>query len=113
MGAVDLGIRSQCLSCSSGTSGTLGLHHQRRLSWTFGQPPPSCCLPFACSVMLKVEQRIDTGQLKLRDEELYMKNVKEAANARAVLAAYHPLWLRLGMEVVTGQSVAGRLTIGW
>lgn len=27
-------------------------------------PPQSCC----CSVMLKVEQRIDSGQLKLRDE---------------------------------------------
>ncbi|KAL4423889.1 hypothetical protein ABPG75_001190 [Micractinium tetrahymenae] len=58
------------------------------------------------SVMLKVEQRIDGGQLKLRDAELCMKSVKEAANARAVLASYHPLWLRLGMEVVTGQAVA-------
>lgn len=36
-----------------------------------------------------------------------MKNVKEAANARAVLASYHPLWLRLGAEVVVGRPVAG------
>lgn len=31
-----------------------------------------------------------------------MKNVQEAAKARAVLASYHPLWLRLGIEVVCG-----------
>jgi hypothetical protein len=36
-----------------------------------------------------------------------MKNVKEGARARAVLASYHPLWLRLGMEVVVGVTVAG------
>lgn len=36
-----------------------------------------------------------------------MKNVKEAANARTVLASYHPLWLRLGAEVVVGTAVAG------
>ena len=36
-----------------------------------------------------------------------MKNVKEAANARAVLGSYHPLWLRLGAEVVVGKAVAG------
>ena len=38
-----------------------------------------------------------------------MKNVKEAAAARAALGAYHPLWLRLGMEVVVGRSMAGDL----
>ena len=38
-----------------------------------------------------------------------MKNVKEAAAARAALGAYHPLWLRLGMEVVVGRSMAGEL----
>ena len=36
-----------------------------------------------------------------------MKNVKEAANARAVLGCYHPLWLRLGAEVVIGKAAAG------
>ena len=36
-----------------------------------------------------------------------MKSVKEGANARAVLASYHPLWLRLGVEVVVGAQVAG------
>lgn len=97
--------------------------------------------------MLKVEQRIDGGQLKLRDEvrllgrgssgmhvrlggwrplpktccsrhchlpglqESLMKNVKEAANARAVLASYHPLWLRLGAEVVVGKAVAGAAAV--
>ena len=104
--------------------------------------------------MLKVEQRVDGGQLRLRDEvrgslpqgddssathphaagtraaallpaakscrrcwpacwlllqESCMKNVKEAAAARAALGAYHPLWLRLGMEVVVGRTVAGVL----
>ena len=38
-----------------------------------------------------------------------MKNVKEAAAARAALGAYHPLWLRLAMEVVVGRSMAGGL----
>ena len=38
-----------------------------------------------------------------------MKNVKEAAAARAALGVYHPLWLRLGMEVVVGRSMAGDL----
>jgi len=38
-----------------------------------------------------------------------MKSVKEASKARAVLASYHPLWLRLGMEVVVGAMVAGGL----
>lgn len=86
-------------ACSS--SIVLTGHQRRRVPTLAPRPLP------ACSVMLKVEHRIDGGQLKLRDEELCMKSVKEAANARAVLASYHPLWLRLGMEVVTGQPVTG------
>ena len=35
-----------------------------------------------------------------------MKNVREAAHTRAVLASYHPLWLRLGVEVVVGRRVS-------
>ena len=139
--------------------------HQCRL-------PACAAYPPARSVMLKVEQRINSGQMRMRDEvgcrvslnhlpsvlpasspggrgtagapcwplpadrklrvpdarccchrhtpaalsparllaagqEATMKNVKEGARARAVLASYHPLWLRLGMEVVCGSAVAG------
>ena len=46
-------------------------------------------------------------------QESCLKNVKEVAKARAVLASYHPLWLRLGMEVVVGKPVAGQRAGLW
>jgi hypothetical protein len=42
-------------------------------------------------------------------QESTLKNVKLAAQARGVLASYHPLWLRLGAEVVVGRTMAGGL----
>ena len=56
--------------------------------------------------MVRVEQRIDGGQLRMRDAESSLKNLKEQARAKGVLWAYHPFWLRLGMEIVAGRAVA-------
>lgn len=106
--------------------------------------------PPARSVMLKVERRIDSGQLRMQDEvsgalpsdlggahatcscsscrepfpstgaaapacllhfacmqESVLRNVKLAAQARALLGSYHPVWLHLGAEVVVGRALAG------
>eukprot|EP00887_Chlorella_sp_A99_P006848 scaffold2.g6848.t1 len=59
------------------------------------------------SLMVRVEQRIDAGYLRLRDEEGSLKNLKEQARVKAALMAYHPFWLRLGFELVVGRAVAG------
>ncbi|RMZ52227.1 hypothetical protein APUTEX25_001617, partial [Auxenochlorella protothecoides] len=56
-------------------------------------------------VMVRVEARIDTGQLRIGSEALSLRNVKEQAAARRVLLSYHPFWLTAALEVVVGKSV--------
>ncbi|KAL6784457.1 hypothetical protein ACKKBF_B01865 [Auxenochlorella protothecoides x Auxenochlorella symbiontica] len=56
-------------------------------------------------VMVRVEARIDAGQLRIGSEALSLRNVKEQAAARRVLLSYHPFWLTAALEVVVGKSV--------
>ncbi|KAA6419435.1 MAG: abnormal spindle-like microcephaly-associated protein [Trebouxia sp. A1-2] len=53
--------------------------------------------------MLKVEKHIDAGQLRLKDEEAQLADVKWHQAVFEVLLSYHPFWLRLGLETVVGQ----------
>ncbi|DBB17480.1 TPA: hypothetical protein ACH3X3_014500 [Trebouxia sp. C0006] len=53
--------------------------------------------------MLKVEKHIDAGQLRLKDEEAQLADVKWQQAVFEVLLSYHPFWLRLGLETVVGQ----------
>ncbi|GAB4814747.1 hypothetical protein N2152v2_001793 [Parachlorella kessleri] len=62
-------------------------------------------------VMLRVEQRVEGGHLRIRDEESCLKNLKEQSRVKEVLLSYHPFWLRLGMEVVVHRAAAGSDTM--
>ncbi|KAI8475158.1 MAG: hypothetical protein J3K34DRAFT_517600 [Monoraphidium minutum] len=57
--------------------------------------------------MMRVEARVDQGQLRLKDAALQMSDVAARDRAVAVLLSYHPFWLRLGLEVVTQRAVGG------
>jgi len=58
-------------------------------------------------VMMRVEARVDQGQLRLRDEALQLSDVAVRGRTVAALLSYHPFWLRLGLEVVTQRAVGG------
>jgi len=53
--------------------------------------------------MLRVEQRIDSGQLKVKSAEAALGGVKESASIEKALAAFHPLWLRLAAEIAVNR----------
>ncbi|KAH7621985.1 hypothetical protein Ndes2526B_g02810 [Nannochloris sp. 'desiccata'] len=53
--------------------------------------------------MLRVEQRIDSGQLKAKTAEAALGAVQESASVRKALAAFHPLWLQLAAEIAVGR----------
>lgn len=53
--------------------------------------------------MLRVEQRIDNGQLKAKNAGAALGGIKESASMRKALAAFHPLWLRLAAEIAVGR----------
>lgn len=55
--------------------------------------------------MLALERRIDGGLLLLADEEAQLADVHLRRRGLGVLLAYHPLWLRAGLEVVVGAPV--------
>ncbi|GBF95503.1 hypothetical protein Rsub_07853 [Raphidocelis subcapitata] len=57
--------------------------------------------------VMRVEARVDSGQLRLRDEAVQLGDVATRDRAVAALMAYHPFWLRAGLEVVTQRAVAG------
>jgi abnormal spindle-like microcephaly-associated protein len=54
-------------------------------------------------VMLRVEQRLDRGQLKAKNAEAALSGVRESSSVRKSLAAFHPVWLRLAAEIAVGR----------
>ncbi|BDA47246.1 probable abnormal spindle-like microcephaly-associated protein homolog [Coccomyxa sp. Obi] len=56
-------------------------------------------------IMTRIEKRIDEGFLRLKPEEAKMGDMRTKAQVAEVLSAYHPFWLRLGLEVVVGKAV--------
>lgn len=49
--------------------------------------------------MLALERRIDGGLMLLADEAAQAADVHLRRRTLAALLAYHPLWLRAGLEV--------------
>ncbi|KAK9905711.1 hypothetical protein WJX75_004975 [Coccomyxa subellipsoidea] len=64
-----------------------------------------CGDPELIHVMTRVEKRIDEGFLRLKSEEVQMGDMRTKAQVAEVLSAYHPFWLRLGLEIVVGKPV--------
>ena len=52
--------------------------------------------------ILKIEERLQNGHLKVLNAEAVLKGVKERACSRRALSAYHPLWLGLATEIAVG-----------
>ncbi|CAL8472299.1 g11841 [Coccomyxa elongata] len=64
-----------------------------------------CGDPDVIHIMTRIEKRIDEGFLRLKPEEAKMGDMRTKAQVAEVLSAYHPFWLRLGLEVVVGKAV--------
>eukprot|EP00897_Mesotaenium_endlicherianum_P006778 jgi/Mesen1/6128/ME000313S05251 len=67
---------------------------KQRLRWLY------FCDKETIATMLKVEQHIDAGLIKLRSNCPLLADVALHRKAIRTLMSYHPFWLRLGMEAV-------------
>ena len=63
--------------------------------------------PRMVEAMLRVERLIDAGQLRLREDNSLLGDVRLQERAWRVLGSYHPWWLRLAFETVTGYAARG------
>ena len=57
--------------------------------------------------MLRVERLIDAGQLRLQEDNSLLGDVRLQERAWRVLGSYHPWWLRLAFETITGYAARG------
>lgn len=51
--------------------------------------------------MIRVEESIDAGKLRMKPEVVLMGDVQQRRQALEVLMSFSPFWLRLAVEVVT------------
>ena len=63
--------------------------------------------PHMVESMLRVERLIDAGQLRLREDNSLLGDVRLQERAWRVLGSYHPWWLRLAFETITGYAARG------
>lgn len=57
--------------------------------------------------MLKVHERVASGMIRVQNARGKLHDVKLRAQLLRLLTAYHPFWLRLGLEIVLGMSLPG------
>lgn len=66
-------------------------------------------------VASKIEARIASRQLTIRDPEHILSDVRMRQQALEVLMCYHPFWLAVGLQPVVGVAVPmtqGRVPAG-
>lgn len=61
--------------------------------------------PSVSSVMLRVEVEVESGRLLVRADRCPRRDVGLKKRLLELLLAYHPLWLRIGLETVFGELV--------